>query len=232
MPAYNEEENIGNVVKECFNFLEKNGLKGEIIVANDGSTDQTGKILNDLKITIPNLKTVDKVVNSGYGSAMSDAIKNSEGDYVITIDSDGQFNIHESLPLLEMMQKGYDIVTSYRKKKMDTFLKVLSNHILHLEFHLLFGLRFKDPNSALKIYRGDLLKSITIDSKGYSFPLEMLVKFSTKELKLGEIPVSHSYRKGGHSSLHLLKTIINFQLFLFFLKFKQILFKVGIIREL
>ena len=94
-PAFNEEDNIENTVREWNTFIENNKINAEIVITNDGSKDRTKIILDQLKLEYPNLKIIHFETNVGYGRALLSSIQNSNGKFILTIDSDGQFDISD-----------------------------------------------------------------------------------------------------------------------------------------
>lgn len=229
MPAYNEAQNIEKVVCKCIETLDKLKLKGEVVVTNDGSIDNTKDILNNLKKEITNLVVVHHEKNMGYGAALYNAINASKGDIIVTIDSDGQFNIEELPLLLNLYQKGYKIVAGFRKEKKDSFLKVLANKILSLLTNCMFGLKLKDANCAFKLYEGSLIRALKIESKGFQTPTEILVKFKILGYPIGEVGIAHSFREKGKSALGLVRTTMDMLSFFIYLKLRVYLYKKKII---
>jgi glycosyltransferase involved in cell wall biosynthesis len=150
-PAYNEEENIEAIILDWEKVLHKCKYVAEIVIGNDGSTDRTKEILEKLSDEYPNLKVVNLEKNSGYGEALFKAIYATKGEYVVTIDSDGQFDLSDCSCLLdECVKKKYDAITGYRMGKKDTFMRVFADRILNIIVRLFFGLRYKDTNCAEK----------------------------------------------------------------------------------
>jgi glycosyltransferase involved in cell wall biosynthesis len=232
-PAFNEEENIEKIIKYWNSILESADFPSEIVITDDGSTDETLNILARLKKEIPRLKVVNHDKNYGYGRAMSSAVKYSSGKWVVTIDSDGQFDLKEYKLLLEKIQEEeLDGVTGYRKKKQDTFIRVLADRILNRIVRLLFGVKFKDTNCALKLIKGEFMRQIDIEARGYPAPTEIVIKLSMLGARLGEIGISHIEREGGLSKLKPILTGINFLKFLLYLRKKIILYKKKIINRL
>lgn len=231
MPAYNEEANIGNMVKACGEALHASSIVGEIIVTNDGSRDRTLQVLEKLKAEMPNLFVVNHHENRGYGAALKSAIKASKGEYIVTIDSDGQFDIGE-LPVFLSSANGTGVISGYRKKKQDTLFRVAANRGLNGFITMLFGARFKDINCAFRLYRGDVLRSINIESTGYQAPSEIMIKLLNLGVSVSEVGVSHFARSAGESKLKPLKTMAQMSAFLVYLKMKTVLFKKGLINSL
>ena len=117
MPAHNEEDVIEDTVKKCLETIEKEGLSGEVIVANDGSVDRTGEILDRLAGLHESVQVYHLKQNGGYGVAMRKALGITRGRYVVTLDSDGQFDPDDAIKLLRKAQEGHVCVTGFRGKK-------------------------------------------------------------------------------------------------------------------
>lgn len=233
MPAFNEEANIERTVRACHCALESSERNGEIVVTNDGSRDGTLQILTRLAVEFPNLLIVNHEKNLGYGAALNSAIRASSGEYIVTIDSDGQFDINE-LPrfLTSPLNNGTAVVAGFRKKKADTLFRVMANRGLNGLITILFGVRFKDINCAFRLYRGDVLRKIGIESRGYQAPSEIMIKLMNIGCGFKEVGVSHMAREGGQSALKPLKTITQMTAFLVYLKLKVFLFKRGMLNTL
>lgn len=230
-PAYNERENIENMVTYWESVFARDGIQGEIVIGEDGSTDGTKDILRELQGKLDNLLVVDHAVNRGYGYALSSAIARSTGDYVLTIDSDGQFDAGEYTLLLAEMDKGYDVVTGYRRGKRDVLLRVVADRVLNWIIRFLFRLPLRDTNCALKLFKGDVARRLTIEARGYPTPTELLVRAQTLGYAVGETGITHYERAGGQSKLKALRTSWHMLLFLAYLKYKQILFRVHVIND-
>src|SRR5262249_10896181 len=120
-PCYNEEQAIGAVVAEWDAILAQIPRSSEIVLCNDGSTDGTAATLAALQQRFPRLRVVSFERNGGYGRALSAAIDATQGEYVITIDSDGQFDLRDAMGLLGELEDGdYDCVTGFRRGKQDS----------------------------------------------------------------------------------------------------------------
>lgn len=230
-PAYNERENIENMVTYWQGVFADDGIHGEIIIGEDGSTDGTKGILAELQGRFDNLLVVDHAVNRGYGYALSSAIAASQGEHVLTIDSDGQFDAAEYRLLMAEMDKGYDVVTGYRRRKQDSLLRVVADRVLNLIIRLLFRLPLRDTNCALKLFKGPVARRLKIEARGYPTPTELLVRAQTLGYRIGEVGITHHERAGGASKLKALRTSWHMLLFLAYLKYKQVLFRLNVIND-
>ena len=232
-PVYNEEEGIAQVVRYWIEVLRQNQLKAEIVLANDGSTDRTLEILQTLSAEISFLKIVSYKPNRGYGYALRSAIQASSGKWIITLDSDGQFDLADYSSLLKLQaEKDLDFVTGYRMKKKDNPMRVIADRSLNLIVRTLFWVKLRDTNCAMKLIRGDLARSLNIEAKGYPTPTEITIKLLTLGAKTGETGVRHSERLQGQSKLKFLHTSISFFRFLFYLRKKIRLYRDGVLQSL
>jgi glycosyltransferase involved in cell wall biosynthesis len=232
MPAYNEEGNVEKTVRDCLQELARDGICGEVVVTNDGSKDRTPEILRRLTTEFENLRFVDLKENFGYGGAMKKAIDASRGEYVVTVDSDGQFDIADLPRLLAKIREGYDCVTGYRSKKKDTLPRVFANWAYNQLVRLLCGIKFTDSQCALKIFKGDLIRSLPIEARGFPFPTETLVKLSYQGCRISEIPITHHPREAGVSKVNFFKTSRMMFTFLLYIRFKLALHKNRVIYHL
>lgn len=230
-PSYNERENIEKMVTYWESIFARDGIQGEIVIGEDGSTDGTKDILRQLRSKWDNLVVVDHAINRGYGYALSSAIARSTGDHVVTIDSDGQFDAGEYKLLLAEMEKGYDVVTGYRRSKQDQPLRVVADRVLNLIIRILFRLQLRDTNCALKLFKGEVARQLVIEARGYPTPTELLVRAQTLGYRIGETGITHYPRAGGESKLKALRTSWHMLLFLAYLKYKQLLFRANVIND-
>jgi len=234
MPAYNEERNIEKTVRDSFAAIRATGSEGEVCVCNDASKDRTGEILTKLKGAYGDSLVVvtHSPKNEGYGRALSDAIKASSGQWVATIDSDGQFDIGQLPELAAKISEGVDFIAGYRERKKDSVVRVIADRGLNMLVRLMFGIRHRDTNCAFKLIRGDLLRSLNIESNGFSTPTEIVLKLHFSGAKSVEAPIRHHRREEGKSKLKVFKVSRDFFAFLCYMRKKVNLYKRGVISKL
>jgi glycosyltransferase involved in cell wall biosynthesis len=231
-PCFNEAESIASVVAEWMSVLDGFDRPSEIVLCNDGSTDDTRAVLAELSIRDPRLRVVNNARNGGYGRALSSAIDATRGTWVATIDSDGQFDLADGLRLLEKAEReGLDCVTGYRTKKKDTVMRVAADRALNRTVRTMFSIDLRDTNCALKVVRGELIRGLRIEARGYPTPTEICLRLRAREARLGEAPVSHRERAGGASKLHPVRTGYDFLRYLVYLRGKLTLHRARIILE-
>jgi glycosyltransferase involved in cell wall biosynthesis len=231
-PCFNEAESIAAVVAEWDQVLDSLPFESEISLCNDGSTDATASILQELRQKYPRLRVVSFEKNGGYGRALSAAIRATRGELVVTMDSDGQFDLADVRALLAALeQHGSDCVTGFRRKKQDSFFRVVADRGLNLLVRGLFGVQLRDTNCAMKLAKGDLLRALRIEARGYPTPTEMLIRLHAQGHTIGEVGVDHRERLGGASKLHPWRTAWSMLRFLLYLRLKLALFRARILVE-
>jgi glycosyltransferase involved in cell wall biosynthesis len=231
-PCYNEAEGIEAVVAEWDAVLSEHREQTEIVLCNDGSTDQTGDVLDRLQSRFPRLRVVHNATNGGYGRALSSAIAATRGDYIATIDSDGQFDLADAFTLLaELQREGLDGVTGWRMGKKDSAIRVLADRCMNLLVRGVFQVRLRDTNCAIKVVKGDVLRGLRIEARGYPTPTEICLRLVARGCRIGEHPVTHRERAAGASKLHPWRTAWGFLRFLFYLRYKLTLHRDRIIIE-
>jgi glycosyltransferase involved in cell wall biosynthesis len=231
-PAYNESAGIAQVLASWEQTLYSLGVRAEIVICNDGSTDATLVILQQMSRQLSNLVVVDQQPNAGYGRAMANAVAHARGHYVLTLDSDGQFDPGEYPKLAVKLDQGYDVVTGFRQRKQDKPLRVIADRALNLIVRLMFGLPLRDTNCALKLMKGDVARAIPIEARGFPTPTEMLVKANALGFRIAEVGITHYPRLAGQSKLKVMHTGWHFLLFLIYLRLKVTLYRWRVINGL
>ncbi len=225
-PAYNEENIVEDVIRHWASVLRSSGRSFEILIANDGSQDNTGQVLANLRAEVPELQVVSFERNCGYGRALRAAVQESTGEYVLTIDSDGQFDVSDYLPLsVAAEQARAAVVTGYRIAKQDRVSRVVGDRIFNLLVRSMFGVRLRDTNCAIKWLRGDVARSLNIESAGFMAPTEILLKAQALGHNVIEVPVKHYARSGGASKLPMWRTSVDFLTFVVYLWLKIKLYR-------
>ena len=232
-PVYNEAEGIEEIIRSWVKVLSSGTQSWEIVVTDDGSTDQTKSILERLASEFPGFRFVSYSPNRGYGSALKAAIYATMGNWVVTLDSDGQFNLSDYESLFKVQQQSdLDFVTGYRLRKKDSWIRVLADRSLNKLVRGMFRVPFRDTNCAMKLIRGDLARGLNIESNGYPTPTEITIKLYVLGARSGETGVKHLERIAGQSKLRILRTSIAMSRFLWYLRKKVKLYRAGVEKTL
>jgi glycosyltransferase involved in cell wall biosynthesis len=202
-PFWNEEKNIEQVVTNAIPVAEKIAKRWEILMIDDGSTDNTSEIAKKLEKKYPhNLRAVLLRPNRGYGAALSAGFEHASYEYIVFTDGDLQFDFSEVTKFIDEIDKA-DLVIGYRKKRNDQNImkRLLLMYLLKIGDYILFRFTFKDIDCGFKMFRRDAVKQILpIRSEGAMATTEILAKAKAKKLKIVEVGVNHYPRKHGEQS--------------------------------
>lgn len=199
LPAHNEIENIHEVTRRALDVMPELAESFEIIVVDDGSTDGTGEVLDQIADAHPEVQPVHHSKNRGYGAALTSGFAAATGDHIMFMDSDLQFDIADLSHLAPFVSQ-YDIVAGYRINRQDAGYRILYANMFKLAVRLLFGVRLRDIDCAFKVFRADLLKSMRLESPGALINTEILAKAAKAHASHIEVGVHHYPRQRGDSS--------------------------------
>jgi glycosyltransferase involved in cell wall biosynthesis len=199
LPAHNEAENIVIVATQALKTLPDFTDDFEIIIVNDGSRDATGSIIDRLAAEDSRIRPVHHPRNRGYGAALTSGFEASSGDYVMFMDSDRQFDIAD-LALLSPLVGRFDIVAGFRKERQDEFHRKLFAETFNLVVRTLFGVHMRDIDSAFKVFRGDMLRSLELTAPGALINTEIQAKLRRQGASLVQIGVNHYPRVAGSAT--------------------------------
>ena len=205
IPVYNEEENIPKLYEELKEVLEKLPYEYEIIFVDDGSTDRTPQILEELAKKDPHVKVVRFRRNYGQTAAMYAGFQYASGDVVITMDGDLQNDPRDIPKLLEKINEGYDIVSGWRKDRKDPFLsRILPSKIANWIISKVTGVHLHDYGCTLKAYRKEVAKNFRLYGDMHRFLPAVAKSFGAK---ITEVVVNHRPRLYGKSKYGIGRTI-------------------------
>lgn len=188
MPCLNEAETLQVCLKKANKFLEENKIIGEVIVADNGSTD------GSQEIAIRNGARLIQVPEKGYGSALMSGSKAAAGKYIIMGDSDDSYDFTNLMPYLEKLREGNDLVMGNRfkggimKGAMPFLHRYLGNPVLSFIGRLFFNIPVRDFHCGLRGYSKDAFNRFDLKTKGMEFASEMVVKASLCKMKITEVP--------------------------------------------
>ncbi len=211
-PAYNDARTIGKIVNDAVLTLESIGNDYEVIVVNDGSMDNTGEVLSELKKKNSRIKVIHDLRNRGYGGALKTGFSNSTKDLVFYTDGDGQYDVRELTLLLALMKDGVDVVNGYKISRADSFYRIIMGKIYYWMVRLIFNLRLKDITCDFRLIRRFVFDKIKLESNSGAICVEMMKKIQDAGYMIQEVPIHHYPRMHGRSQsftfLNLFKMIL------------------------
>ena len=197
IPAYNEEENLTELVEKIVANVPDE-MSYEVLLVNDGSTDRTGDLIEELAATYPQVRGLHLFAHNGKSEALKAGFRDAEGALVFTMDADLQNDPADIPKFLDEMKAGeYDILTGWRQKRQDhaekLFISAFSNwwmqHIVRVPLH--------DINCGFKCFRNAVVKSVPLYGEMHRQIPVLAYHLGFK--RIGEIPIAHHPRRKGRS---------------------------------
>ena len=199
-PAYNEEENLEKLVKDADDAGRQNVEDYEIIVVDDGSTDGTPRILNQLKKDYPNLVVYTHSPNKGYTAALRTGFSKARKDLIFYSDADNQFNLKEIYLLLESIDNN-DMVVGYRRDRQDSWIRIFVSRCFNVISHAVFHFTVRDVDCAFKLFRRKVFDKIKITSDHFMVDTEIMSKAVVYGFCVTEVGVTHLPRQAGETTV-------------------------------
>ncbi|MEO3811573.1 glycosyltransferase family 2 protein [Sphaerisporangium sp. B11E5] len=232
-PAYNEAETIAAVVTEWRDYLERHPAVGawEIVVCDDGSKDATGAILAALRADCPELVVVSFDRNRGAGAAIAAAIARTRLDWVVLLDSDGQFPIANLDAFIPRIQAGEALAFSgARIRKADGLPYRWGSAASGAVSNALLRTRYRDFNSIFKVVSGPLFRALPLESGGMNCSTEITARVAELGHTWMELPIEHRQRGGGRRGWRFWKGARDRALFVGYVGYRNWLLRRGVLR--
>ncbi len=208
IPAYNEEENIRDVIKNWYTIVDRIGNGSKLVIIDDGSKDSTYSIMKQEALTKPAFEPVTKP-NGGHGATVLYGYNYGTGqgaDYIFQTDSDGQTVPEEFWKFWELRDK-YAMVIGHRKGRQDGFSRLFVTKTLKFVLKLCFGVSLKDANTPFRLMQAGVLKeNIKLIPKDYNLSNVLVsVIYGKKKLPVKYLPITFRPRQGGVNSINMKK---------------------------
>ena len=200
LPAYNEEANLRSTIENVTTNLKKNFAVWELIVVNDGSKDNTEKVVKSIMKTNPHVRMITHSPNRGYGGALKTGLYESKYRYIGFSDSDGQFDLSEITKFTPYFPE-YDMVIGYRAHRADPLPRKVLAFMLKIWNYFWFQFMVKDTDCAFKVFKKEVVEKIpSLKTESAITTTEFLIKVKQAGFKIKEVPVTHLERVGGKST--------------------------------
>lgn len=210
IPAYNEEENIEDVIMDWHPVVVKTGSESRLLVIDDGSKDTTYSVMQKLTAKYPQLEIITKP-NSGHGATILTGYKyaiEKGADYIFQTDSDGQTLPSEFPPFWERRTR-YAMVIGHRRGREDGFSRIFVTKTLKLVLRVCFKVSITDANTPYRLMRADVLsRYLKHVPKDYNLSNVVIsVIYAKKRLPVKYIPITFRPRQGGVNSINMKKIV-------------------------
>ena len=194
IPLLNEEESLNPLANEIRKAVKPLNLNYEVIFVDDGSTDGSLKVIKDICKQDRRFRYISFRKNYGKSAALQVGFKNVTGDVVVTMDADLQDDPNEIGNLLKKLQEGNDLVSGWKKKRFDPFIKRYSSRFFNYITKVMSGIKIHDFNCGLKAYRVEVTQSIKIYGELHRY---VPVLADWNGFIVAELPVTHHARRYG-----------------------------------
>jgi glycosyltransferase involved in cell wall biosynthesis len=198
-PAYNDAGTIPSMVLTAVIAMRQVTDDYEVIVTDDGSSDHTAVVLDEMARLRPELRVIHHPVNKGYGAALRSGFSAATKEWVFYTDGDAQYNPLELVSLVNALGDGVDIVNGYKISRNDPLIRKIIGRFYHHLVKLAFGFKLRDVDCDFRLIRRSIFDHIQLESETGSICLEMVKKFQDAGYVFAEVPVSHYHRQYGRS---------------------------------
>ena len=195
IPMYNEQESLDSLFLELSDLFGQEA-KTEIIFINDGSSDNTLNILESKIKNYPSWSIINLYRNYGKSVALQAGFDNSKGEIIATMDADLQDNPKEIHHLIEELEKGYDVVSGWKKNRKDPLEKKIASKIFNFFVRVFSGLKIHDSNCGIKVFKREVTEMLTLYGGRHRY-IPLLAH--QKKFLISEVVVDHREREFGIS---------------------------------
>lgn len=198
-PAYNDAGTIPTMIIRALQTLPEVAEDYEVVVINDGSTDDTALVLDEMARQFPRLRVEHRAQPSGYGGVLRGGFATATKDWIFYTDGDAQYDARELTRLTQAVAPGVDMVNGYKIKRHDPFHRVLIGLAYQYFVKILFGLTIRDVDCDFRLMRRSIFDQITLESTTGTITFELVKKIQDAGYHIVEVPVRHWYRQYGES---------------------------------
>jgi glycosyltransferase involved in cell wall biosynthesis len=207
-PAFNDAFTIASLVIRAAQAASTVTDDFEVVVVNDGSTDATGAVLDDLALRYPFLRVVHHPRNTGYGGALRSGFAAARKELIFYTDGDAQYDPAELTVLWAHLRADVDLVNGYKISRSDPLHRVVIGRLYHHAVKHLFGLRLRDVDCDFRLMRRRIFDRIRLEETSGVICLELMKKIQDAGFRIVEAPVHHYHRVSGHSQFFNVRRVL------------------------
>lgn len=206
-PCYNDAATIGGLIDDVYGALAPLVGEVEVIVVNDGSSDGSRAVLDEMAASRPWLRVIHHDVNRGYGGALISGFEAARHEWIFYTDGDAQYDAKEAADLVPLAVDGVDVVQGYKIGRGDPMYRKVIGRVYHHVVKRLFRLSVRDTDCDFRLFRRQLLVDRPLTSTSGVVCVEMMRRFTEAGAVFTETPVHHYFRPSGRSQFFRLPAI-------------------------
>ena len=207
IPVKDENENLPDLMKEIAAAMEPTGFEYEVLIIDDGSRDNTWEVVENLSKDFPFVRAYRFQFNCGKAAALAYGFSKVKGRYVATLDGDLQDDPLEIPKMIDILEKGYDLVSGWKVRRLDPWHKTMPSKLFNLTVSIVCGQRLHDFNCGIKAYRSCVVKFIKLYGDYHRF-IPVMAKW--QGFRITEMPVAHRARVHGVSKYGVSRLVSGF----------------------
>jgi glycosyltransferase involved in cell wall biosynthesis len=207
-PAYNDSGTIASLVMAAVQTAGRLTPDFEVLVINDGSTDGTAEVIDELARLYPQVRAVHHEKNRGYGGALRTGFSSAAKDWIFYTDGDAQYDPREMARLWERVRPDVDMVNGYKISRSDPLHRIVIGRIYHHTVKTLFGLKVRDVDCDFRLMRRRIFDRIRLEKSSGVICLEMMKKITDAGFNVVEVPVHHYHRAYGKSQFFNFRRLV------------------------
>jgi glycosyltransferase involved in cell wall biosynthesis len=227
-PAFNDAPSLPSLLRKTFEVLRRHARDYEVIVVNDGSVDNTGAVLEELRREYaPYLRVITHQKNRGYGGAVRSGFAAAGKEFVFYTDGDGQYDPGDLVALLRQVTPEVGLVNGYKVERRDPWHRVAIGWLYNRFARLLFGVQLRDIDCDFRLVRKCLLDRFPLTSTSGTICVELVHKIELLAPRVVEVPVHHYPRLHGRSQFFRVRSVLTT-----FLQLIRLFFHLGFLESL
>ncbi len=207
-PCYNDAATIGGLVTRAARAIDGLGIDGDIVVVNDGSSDESAAVLAEAAAHEPRLRVVTHERNGGYGAALRSGFAAADREWVFYTDGDGQYDPGELAQLVAHATDDVDVVQGYKLERSDNVARRVIGRMYHHFVSFLFGLRLRDTDCDFRLIRSSVLEDVELTQTSGVICVELVRKLQDADARVVEVGVHHYPRISGTSTFFKPRNVV------------------------
>jgi glycosyltransferase involved in cell wall biosynthesis len=197
LPCHNESDNLRWLLPHIAEVMPQLAERYEVVLVDDGSNDGSGALAESLAADLGmELRVIRHEAKSGYGVTVADGLRATRLEYSAFTDADGQFEVADFALLIPLLERA-DMVGGWREERSDAAMRSVVSFVFNSLLRVLYGLRVRDADCALKIMRTEFLRAIDIESRSALINAELYIKAQRSGRRVAQVAVRHHPRRMG-----------------------------------